>query len=56
MVEQREGRRYDGVGVRVPGGHERDQQRRLQVILDRPVWHTSPVVRSLDVIVNQTQI
>lgn len=29
MVEQCQGRRFDGVGVRVPGGHERDQQRRL---------------------------
>lgn len=39
VVEQRQGGRLYRVGVRVFRGHVRDQQRRLQVVLDRPLCH-----------------
>lgn len=44
------------MGVRVTGGHERNQPRRLQVVLDRPIRHTSALGWAVDVVFNQTQV
>lgn len=56
MVEQCSRRRHDRMGVRVTGGHERDQQCRLQAVLDRAIRHTSAVDWAVDVVVYQTQV